>query len=221
MNNKYKIVIKLNTETIFGSGHSAPGSVDLDVISDEYGFPYMKAKTFKGNLREEMEKTVDALERFGNNYKDIVDKLLGKENSGENLWENLKFSDCTINLGIKKLFEKAIDNGEISPIEMKESLTDVRKFTSIDEDGSASSGSLRQIRVIKKGLEFEVDMHCERELSGEELGILAISLRNLRHIGSMRTRGKGEVDCTLNLLEKKVYEDKTDYYIDNFLKEVK
>lgn len=213
----YKILIKLITESIFGSGHSEPSSVDLDVVTDEYGFPYMKAKTFKGNLREEMEKTIDIL---GEGYESIVDDLLGKENDGENSWENIRLSDCSIKNSIKSVFEKAIDMGEISPIELKESLTEVRKFTSIDDDGSASKGSLRQIRVIKKGLEFEVDIYCDRKLSEVELGVLAISLRNLRHMGSMRTRGKGQVECTLNLLEKNKYKDKTDYYIDNLLNEV-
>jgi CRISPR-associated protein Csx10 len=68
---------------------------------------------------------------------------------------------------------------------------------------------------------FVVDMECERELSDEELAVLAVSLRSLRHIGTMRTRGKGEVNCSLLLLDKGVYRDITDYYIDKLMEGVK
>lgn len=215
--NRYKIIIRLLTETIFGSGHSIPGSVDLEIVHDEYGFPYMKAKTFKGNLREEMEEAIQVLD---NNYSKILDDLLGKKNKGEESWGNLKFSHCRIRENMRKPLEYVVDKGEISPLEIKESLTDIRKFTSINEDGSTIEGSLRQMRVIKKDLEFEVDIHCERNLKEEELGLLAISLKSLRHLGTMRTRGKGEVECYLYENQDGKHEDKTDYYIERFLKEV-
>ena len=43
----YKIEMKLLSEAIFGSGYSIPGSVDLEVVCDDNGLPFMKAKTFK------------------------------------------------------------------------------------------------------------------------------------------------------------------------------
>ncbi|MBZ2175786.1 hypothetical protein K8M07_11110 [Schnuerera sp. xch1] len=215
--NNYVVVVRLLTEAIFGSGYSIPGSVDLEIVCDEYGFPYMKAKTFKGNLREEVEKTIQVL---GEEYKPIICELLGEENQGDNMWRNLKFSDCRLREGTRKVLEYAVNSGEIHPWEIKGALTDIRKFTSIDENGSAAKGTLRQIRVIKRGLEFEVQISCERELREEELGLLAIGLKSLRHIGSMRTRGKGEVECTLHILEDNEYKDITDYYVDRFLKGV-
>lgn len=214
---KHKIIVKLLTESIFASGHSIPGSVDLEIVHDEYGFPYMKAKTFKGNLREEMEGAVKILD---GKYNHIVEDLLGKENQGLEAWSNLKFSHCRIKENIRKPLEYAMVKGEISPFEIKDALTEIRKFNSTGEDGSTSKGSLRQIRVIKKDLEFEVDIHTERRLTDEELGLLAISLKSLRHLGSMRTRGKGEVECTLHELIDGKYVDKTDYYAGNFFKEV-
>ncbi len=45
--NHYKIEMELLSEAIFGSGYSVPGSVDLEVVFDDYCLPYMKAKTFK------------------------------------------------------------------------------------------------------------------------------------------------------------------------------
>ena len=59
--NNYIIEIELLSEAIFGSGQSVPGLVDTDIVHDEYGFPYMKAKTFKGNLRKSAEEIVELL----------------------------------------------------------------------------------------------------------------------------------------------------------------
>jgi len=214
---KYKITMKLLTEAIFGSGHSVPGSVDLEIVYDEFGFPFMKAKTFKGNLREVMTETVNLL---GEEFKPILESLLGKENDGVESWKNLKFSDCRLSSNIRNVLEYGIKEGQISPDEVKETLTQIRIFTSIEEDGSYKHGSLRQVRVIRRGLKFEVEIDSERDLTDKELGLLAVSLRSLRHIGTMRTRGKGEIECSLHILENNAYKDKTDFYIDMLMKEV-
>lgn len=211
--NSYKILVKLLTETIFGSGYSIPGSVDLEIVYDENGFPFMKAKTFKGNLREEMENVVKVLGRDDR----LIKGLLGDENQGQEVWRNLKFSDCRLRENIRKTLKYGIDSDEIKPFEIKDALTQIRRFTSTEIDGSVKKGSLRQLRVIKKGLEFEVELSCERKLSEEELEILAFSVKSLKHMGTMRTRGKGEVDCRFLICEASEYKDKTDFYIDRFI----
>ena len=214
---KYRIEVRLLSEAIFGSGYSKPGSIDLEIVCDECGIPFMKAKTFKGNFREAMEETIDLLELDGG----LLKKLLGSENGGINAWKTLRFSDCAIAESVRKILIASIQEGKIDQDEIKDSLTQIRSFTSIDDDGSASDGSLRQIRVIKKGLIFNVVLSCERDLTKKELGLIAASVRNLRHIGTMRTRGKGEVECTLKVLDQGCYVDKTNYYIDELIKEVK
>ena len=49
---EYRIEVKLITESIFGSGYSIPSEVDLEVVTDEYGLPYMRLRP----LREILEK---------------------------------------------------------------------------------------------------------------------------------------------------------------------
>lgn len=220
---KHRIRINLDTEAIFGSGRSVPGSVDSEIVYDEYGLPYMKAKTFKGNLREEMQEIIGVLgeNKKSKEYQVALEELLGRENGGVESWKNIRFSDCQIAKGARQVLAQQVKIGDITAEELKESLTDVRIMTSIDEDGSSKKGSLRQIRVIKRGLAFDVDMYMEREISQAELELMAVALRSLKHIGSMRTRGKGEVSCSLLVKGSKGYEDKTDFYIDSFIKEVK
>jgi len=58
---KYRIRVELLTEAVFGSGNSIPGVVDLEIVHDEYGLPFMKGKTFKGNFREAMGDIVNLI----------------------------------------------------------------------------------------------------------------------------------------------------------------
>lgn len=216
---EYKIEIKLITESIFGSGYAIPSEVDLEVVTDEYGLPYMKAKTFKGNFREAMEEIVNLLEI--EKYKDIVDKLLGKGEAGLDQWKRLKFSDMRLGKNVRRTIEQAIEEGKIESQEIKEALTEIRSFTSIDEEGSSKKGSLRHLRVIKKGLIFEVDLHSEEDLREDELGILAMTTSYLRHIGTMRTRGKGQIQCSLLEKVNGDFVDCTNKYIDKFFEGVR
>lgn len=215
----YKIKVDLITEAIFGSGHSIPSSVDLEIVCDDYGLPYMKAKTFKGNFREAMEDIVKLIGE--EKYKKTLYGLLGVGKSGVNQWKTLKFSDMRLSEGIRNYVREAVIAGKINSTEIKEALTDVRSFTSVDEDGSLKKGSLRQMRVISKDLMFEVELYVERELSTEELGLISMTSRYLRHIGTMRTRGKGEIECSFLQKHGNEFIDITEKYIDEFVKAVK
>lgn len=216
---EYRIEVKLITEAIFGSGYSIPSEVDLEVVTDENGLPYMKAKTFKGNFREAMEEIVEIVGREKYGY--IVDKLLGTGEAGVEQWRTLKFSDMRLPSNIRKIIEEAVLERKIEAQEIKEALTEVRSFTSVDDEGSSKIGSLRQLRVIKNNLKFEVELNSERELTEEELGILAMTTSYLRHIGTMRTRGKGEIKCTLLEKINGEFVDCTNKYIDIFFKGVR
>lgn len=218
----YKIEMELLSEAIFGSGQSIPGSVDLEVVYDDYGLPYMKAKTFKGNLRKHMEDSIAVLKNCTNkDFSNELYRLVGKENSGVNAWENIKFSDCSIKESVSNFFAYAIENNHVDVREVKDAFTETRSFTAIEDDGSYKKGSLRQATVIKKGIKLYSDIYCDRDLSDDELSILALGVSAMRHIGSMRTRGKGEVRLRLLLFEEGNWIDKTDYYINKVMKEVK
>jgi len=216
---KYRIRVELLTEAVFGSGKSVPGVVDLEIVHDEYGLPFMKGKTFKGNFREAMEDIINLIgvEKYGG----LMENLLGKENNGLNTWSCIKFSDCMLPENIRNLLAYEVRKGKLSESEIKEALTDIRSFTSIEDDGSYREGSLRNIRVLKKGLVFYVDLDVYRSLSEDELGLMATTYRYLRHIGTMRNRGKREVKCSFLVFEDGIYKDMTDFYMNRFLEGVK
>lgn len=205
---EYTLKVELLTETLFGSGESIPGDVDEEVLHDVYGFPYMKGKTIKGKLREEalhVQMCIGA----GQAEEEIVDRLFGTGDAKEDTI--LKFSDLTVSSGVRQLLMmqmKDIATG-IDPQDILEAMTDIRNFTRIEETGVAKKGSLRRIRVIHRGYHFYCTITAQRELSMEEEILLAAAAASLRHLGSMETRGKGHVKCTLwkekdNITEERV-----------------
>lgn len=202
LSEQYKIEIQLLSETIFGSGESVSNSVDMEVLNDNYGIPYMRGKTFKGKLRVEVESIASYLSDFSKeDYMKYAHGMFGIEGrrgyDSSHILETLKFSDCTISKNIKMLIENEVEQGSITKEDIKDALTEVRSFTSIDDKGIAINNSLRQARVVKKDLTYYVDINIGRKLECVEEGLLAAGVYSLRNIGAMESRGKGRVQCKL------------------------
>lgn len=185
----YNIEIELKSETILGSGESVPGSVDLEVLYDKYGLPYFKGKTLKGRLREEAENIV----RLDNKTfsQNDIDELFGYEDKND--FNKIIFFNATVG----ETIQKAVASSSIGRDEIFKALTDIRSFTSIGNGGVAEKGTLRQMRVINKGLILNADINIVSALSSNEEILLALSVASLKHIGLMCNRGKGNVKCVL------------------------
>ena len=221
------IKIELLSETIFGSGQALPGAVDLEIVHDENGLPYLKGKTLKGKLREEIQAIVDLIKETNPNidFNKYVVNMFGKEAKEHSVRSNkddldkiskIKFSDCKIPKNVQTGIEYGIREGIFDRDEVLRSLTNFRDFTSIDENGVAQTGSLRRYRTIKKGLYFFTELHIEEELAEMERVLLAAGVSTLRHLGSMESRGKGKVKSSLLLNG----EDITQMYTEILEKEV-
>lgn len=214
---KYRIRVELLTDAIFGDGTAVPGVVDSDVLHDEMGFPYMKGKTLKGKIREEFEYLCG----FGTGWEqtmcpedgECLEKLFGKPDS--DIDGKLYFSHLQLDEPLRKFFigmmqesqgtENAIDSEDIL-----ESLTSIRSYTAIDyTNGVAKRGSLRRVRMINSGLVFYAEVQSMEKLSAKEEALLGSSVSLLRYLGSLETRGKGQVECRLFYGDQ----DITDYCI--------
>lgn len=210
----FKIKIELLSESIFGNGETLGSLVDTEILKDDLGFPYLKGKTFKGKLREEMFQVATLLDSDNKlGLKDDFENIMGIENNFK--FETLKFSDCKVSKGIQTAVEKAIKEGVLTEKELTDSLTEIRSFTRL-ENGVAKYGALRNARVIKKGLILYCNLDSVNKLSKKELGLLSCALKGLRSLGMMESRGKGEVKCSLLKNE----EDITNKSIIAFRKEI-
>ncbi len=174
---KIKVRITLLGNTVFGSGKSIPGGEDIAVLTDTEGFPYLKASTFKGILREAIKNIID----WTGDETDI-NELFGEGGECATYENRLIFSDFTVHEGIKEAM-RGIGRAKIT-----DCFTGIYTFTGI-KDGIIDDGSLRSCRYIEKGNIFYGEILCpekHRELT--ERG-----LRAVKYIGTMKTRGFGRV----------------------------
>ena len=209
---KYTLKIKLLSDTIFSGGESIVSISDIDELYDEYKIPYYKGKSIKGNIRESADLIVKNQKAFNEKKSDenreIVRTLFGKifDNTNEKKESYmddqtqgiLKFENASLEDDIKENLKYLVDNDIISKEEVINSLTDIRYATKIDrKTGTAQDKILRSMRVLNKDIIFTSNIYSERELTKDELALLVCAVKTTRHLGTLRSRGKGNVECTL------------------------
>jgi len=180
-----RIKMSLLSDTIFGNGNSIPGEEDIAVLTDEYGFPYYKGGTFKGVFREELEHFLDLTGDENGNKK--IERLLGV-NGNNDFTGQLFFSDLKLSPAVRaKVLE---ETGRSAFSDVRDSFTNLRTFTAIDENGVVKNGSLRLARCVDKGLVFygEID-----NVSDEDSQLIMDVLGMIKWIGTLRNRGFGKV----------------------------
>lgn len=214
---KFILKIELLSDTIFSGGETIVSVSDIDILYDDNSIPYYKGKSIKGNLREVIETLVKNQRAFDEKKAEknekILVKLFGKkfENKVSEEYRDrqvegiLKFENASLGDDIVRTLQYLIDTEEITPEELISSLTDIRYATKIKrETGTSQDHSLRSMRVLNRGVVFYADIYSEQNLSDEELGLLVCGVNCLRHLGTLRSRGKGEVKCTLIRGEKEI-----------------
>ena len=196
---EYILKIKTLTDTMPGSGESVPGIADNDSLFDSNGFPCMNARTFKGHLREQMNE----IQSVSDEYADIdIDSLLGaRDKQGEKCHGRIYISNFSLPEAVRSRLLAAEADGEITPIELEDSLTGVYTSTKIDENGVADDHTLRKVRILNKGIEFEAHISTD-DLSDKEEEFLYKSVKAVQHIGTYKSKGKGAVICSLEKIKE-------------------
>ena len=176
---------------------------DSDAVHDSYGVPYFPGKRLKGLLYESALELVEMGAKF--NKRDI-DILFGNIGETRIRIDNFYLKGSTE-------AEDAEDAEKIrsswSYLENKypeifntenvwQSYTEVRHQTKIDEaTGTAEDKSLRNMRVVQKGLAFVGDIYLLASANriNDDESIVEQALLNLRFAGSKRNRGFGRIKC--------------------------
>jgi hypothetical protein len=220
--NKYKLKIKLLSDTTFGRGDGVAGIVDQEVEHDSYGLPYLRGRTLKGLLSEECDNLIDTLIDNQGDWRNLACKLFGVSGSGLDIMAAVHIGDARLPTDLQRAVAHAIQdkNNNLTSQQVLSSLTSIRKQTAISaETGVAEAKSLRSARVVIRDLSFTSDLLFETETVEEDmLTLLAVGTLSLRHLGSGRNRGRGHVQCTLHDADGN---DITRNYIHRFGQEVK
>ncbi|HHY73704.1 MAG TPA: hypothetical protein GX497_10895 [Bacillus bacterium] len=192
------VEIKLESDLCTASGESVPGVIDIDIATDELGFPIIPARRIKGCLKEAALEIRDALQE---DFNEIAFALLfgiSGEQEGSLKVDNGVLQNYEV---LRKEVENLKSDKRYQTFYQKENITDyytyVRSQTSINKNtGAALKDSLRSLRVIKKGQVFHIPIELETD-DQEVILLLKNCCKALRHIGLNRTRGLGEVSCEL------------------------
>jgi len=190
MSLKAIIEIELLSETVFGGDGSVLGTADIEIQTDERGLPYLAGRTLKGLIREQAEWYNSFLPEEERLDREIL-RLFGKP--WEDNHEGLRFGNAKLSDAVYAL----VEDHDLSGAEILNAVSNVRSMTSIDETGRAAKGTLRQVRVMKPGFVLYAPVFANAELSERERMLLEKAVKLVRHVGVMRNRGKGEVQCRL------------------------
>ena len=201
----YKLQFKLLSAATFGRGDGVPGLVDREVEHDAFGLPVLRGRTLKGLLAEECANILFALEKQGraDHWKSTAHQLFGSPGSVTENVADVRIGDARPPEDLRKSVKAAIENRNIrlTPDDVLESLTAIRRQTSMNEYGAPEHGSLRSMRVILPGTVFEVDLDFDHEPNQRCLALLAACILAWRRAGTGRNRGRGRLSARLLRLD--------------------
>lgn len=192
-----KLRIELLSPLCAGSGLSRPGVVDREISFDETGLPYIPGKTLKGLLRDSLTELRQSPVFTGLEKPNRVLGEIGASESGPLSIRSARLT-CAADLApwlkqVQQHHRRAIAKQDVIDY-----FTEIRRQTAIDpERGAPKRDSLRSTRLVRTGS----DMVFEAEVDGLETEALrdsvALSAAALQFMGTSRSRGFGNVHCSL------------------------
>jgi len=207
----YYLKLTLKSPSIISSGEGFGTILDIDVVFDEAGIPYIPAKRIKGCLLDSVLEIQEMFELSKiNNIKLPVEKIFGKK--GVNKRPLVCFSNLYIKdyYNVKQWLLYYLKTNKYQRILSKESIletfTETRQQTSIDiETGASKKHSLRTFRLIKANTQFYGELFIEDDNDNKMvINTIALACMNFRNMGVRRNRGFGEVHCSLFNKDKKI-----------------
>lgn len=222
---EYKLRFTLLSDATFGRGDGVAGLVNEEVEHDRYGLPFIRGRMIKGLLNEECANILYSLAQV---YGHKAPQLQRWRRSAQNLfglpgsqllgegW--LRFGNATLpeEICVAVRYEldytawaKETNNPPrrattLDQSSMLESLTAIRRQTMLNEEGVPVKGSLRAMRVLLRGTQFEARLfylpqHADASTDQQidDLALLAATVMGWRRGGSGRNRGRGKLLATL------------------------
>lgn len=202
----YILKFILKSDATFSSGGGVAGIIDTEVEHDEYGFPFLRGRTLKGLLVEECANILYALElqQKTGHWPERAKKMFGSPGSTLHDDGVLRIGDACLPADLRNLVQEQIGRaqdqklkGELTPDDVLDSLTHIRRQTSMTPLGVPEEGSLRSARVILRGTPFESQLTFSIDPDPEDTALLAACVKAFRRAGVSRNRGRGLLSASL------------------------
>jgi len=195
----YKLRFELCSAGTFGRGDGVAGLVDREVEHDADGLPFLRGRTLKGLLAEECANILYAfeLQRRADDWSQIAYRMFGQPGSTVEDTGTLRVGDARLPEALRAAIKMAVSKGELAADEVLESLTAIRRQTSMNEFGAPEEGSLRSMRVVLPGTVFEAALDFAETPNDQTLALLAACILAWRRAGTGRNRGRGRLQAHL------------------------
>ena len=184
----------------FGRGDGLPGIVDQEVEHDPYGMPFVRGRTLRGLLAEEMEGLLYALgDQKATTWRVSRDRLLGTSARMTDESGILHIGDACLPERLRRLIVESLDaeDDRITRLSVLESLTAIRRQTAMTPFGTPETTSLRAMRIVLRGIVFESRLTFDQALGPLDRALLAASVLAWRRAGTGRNRGRGRLRAWL------------------------
>lgn len=192
---------ELLSAATFGRGDGLPGIVDREVEHDALGLPFLRGRTLRGLLAEEMKSLLHALEPArAEQWEAARQRLLGAEGCLTEETGIMRVGDARLPEPVRDLITVTLAetrDGRLTPAAMLEALTAVRRQTAMTQWGAPDPASLRAMRVVLRGLTFESRLTFDQQLGQLDKSLLAATVLAWRRAGTGRNRGRGRLRAWL------------------------
>lgn len=198
-----QIHFTLTSDATFGRGDGVAGLVDEEVEHDtETGLPFLRGRTLKGLLAEECANILFALSRqkfpAHAQFEEAAKFLFGRAGSTLDDDARMHVGPAMLPKELCAAIAADVKRGDLTPADVLESLTAIRRQTAIDEQtGAPEKGSLRSMRVVLRGTPFIAQLDFDRAPDDVAKALLAACVRSLRGAGTGRNRGRGRLAARL------------------------
>lgn len=209
----YSLEFTLESDAIFARGDGVSGLVDIEVQHDRWGFPFLGGRALKGLLAEACADILAALGEQSEEWERVAAQMFGVPGEQESM---LSVGDATLPEDLRTLVAQQVENGKLTPDQVLESLTAIRRQTAMEVTGVPKAHTLRSIRVILRNTTFQAPLFFKGSPSEDVLALLAVCIKALRRAGSRRTRGFGRLKARL-LCDG---QDVTQRWADRFYQEI-
>jgi len=210
---RLQLNLRLESDATFGRGEGLAGLVDEEVEYDAAtGLPFVRGRVLKGLLVEECANLLFALQMASSPalpaLEAAAERLFGRPGSGLEGEARLHIGPALFPQQLRETVRSAIERDELTPADVLESLTAIRRQTAIDEVSAApEKNSLRSMRVVLRQTSFCAWLDFAADPAADDLALLAACALSLRRGGTGRNRGRGRL-C-LRLLDEQGSTDVT------------
>ncbi len=186
-----EIRLTLLSDTTFSRGDGTAGEVDIEVVHDDLGLPYVPGRRIKGLL---LEAWLTMAAAFPGDAP-AARELFGEPRATTSDSGLLMISRAELPAELRSWVEFAVRRRDnpVNPGDVLRGFTDVRRQSARDRrTGAPAEGTLRASRAAIRGLTFVTgfETHGWKETHWR---VLARTCLGVRHAGLGRNRGRGHL----------------------------